>query len=192
MKTRRSVSREQSNRSASTTQNKPDFSEQFSKVASGIQSIAVVVSLLIGGWWALTTFVYQNPAFNEGGAEVAGFEPDFITTELQVKTLSTSRRAYEVTMTVTNLSSSLNQLLFPERMQVVFFQLNSPESSYATFESRSSTGTAIEVPTSESRDIHFLAEFPEDGIYVVEVNLCREFGSNCPVQRYVAVEASIE
>jgi hypothetical protein len=32
-------------------------------VTAGIQSIAVVICLLVGGWWTLKTFVFQNPAY---------------------------------------------------------------------------------------------------------------------------------
>ena len=46
------------------------------------------------------------------------------------------------------------------------------------------------VPTSDSREIRFFAEFPDDGLYVVETDLCKRFGGNCVAQKYISIRAS--
>src|ERR1700692_880700 len=61
--------------------------ESFSKISSRIQSLAVVIGLMIGAWWALKTYIFQNPAYYEQGVEVAGREPDVIRVDLSLVAL---------------------------------------------------------------------------------------------------------
>ena len=162
-------------------------SESFSKIASGIQSIAVVIGLVIGGWWALKTFIFQNPAFYEQGSEVAGWEPELIKADLSLERLNALKRQYEITLTLTNESKTLREGVMAEDVEVLYFRPTEKTAIRATFSSLSSTHTLIDVPVSESRQLRFLAEFPHDGVYIVEVNLGKKFGNNCLSQKYVSV-----
>ena len=167
--------------------------ESFSKITSGIQSIAVVIALVVGGWWALKTFTYQNPAFYEWGFQQLGYDPRIIKTELSLENLNPPKRQYEITLTLTSASKTLFQTLRAEDIEVLYFHPGQTTPMHATFSSLSSPHTVTHVPVLESRQIRFLAEFPEDGVYVVETDLCkRNPGNNCLAQKYVSVIADKE
>ena len=161
--------------------------DSFSKVASGIQNVALVLGLAVGGWWALSTFVFQNPAFYERGSEALGYEPDLVKVELSLEPLTRDLRLFEVTLTVTNASKTLAQSLVPEDLDVLYFQPGQAMASRATYSSLPSTRMSFAVPPSESRALRYLAQFPRDGVYVVEVDVCRRWGQSCLAEKYIAV-----
>lgn len=161
--------------------------DSFSKLSAGIQSLAVVIGLMIGAWWALQTFIFQNPAYYEQGREVVGAEPDFVRADLSVLPLDQVTRQYEVTLTVHNASKTLSQLVKPDLFVITFFKPTEKETHTAHFMSRSNFDAEIDVPAGESRDFRYLAEFPGDGTYILEINLCEEQHHNCLAQKMVHV-----
>jgi hypothetical protein len=164
--------------------------ETFSKIAGGIQSIAVVIGLIVGGWWALMTFVFQNPAFYEQGIEATGYEPEFLKVALSLEALNLAKRQYEVTLTVTNLSKTHRQAVMAQEVEVLYFQPNDGTAKRAMFSSLSSPQSSIQVPVSDTQQIRFFAEFPKDGVYVVEANPCKKFGHSCVTQKYISVQGA--
>ncbi|CAN7790977.1 hypothetical protein LJR034_009108 [Caballeronia sp. LjRoot34] len=153
--------------------------ESFSKISSGIQSLAVVIGLMIGAWWALHTYIFQNPAYYERGGEVAGREPDVIRVDLSLVALDPVVRQYQVTLTVHNASKNLSQALNPALIELAFFKPNEKETYTAQFTSRLSPDPGTSVPPGESRDFRYLAEFPSDGSYILETDICKQWRQNC-------------
>ena len=161
------------------------FLDSFSKFASGVQNIAVVVGLVIGGWWALKTFVFQNPAFYESGGEVAGREPEVIRAQLSVETLDAHTRSYEIVLSVHNANKTLSQIVQPSEIEVFFFEQGEIKQGRARFSSTQQVSSGVRIPTQESREFRFFVSFPRDGVYIVESNVCAKHSHNCLAQRYV-------
>lgn len=188
--------------------------EKFSQIASGVQSIAVVIGLVVGGVWAFLTLVVQNPLIDWSatvGGETFGDDRMNSKAELSLEKLDPLKRQYEITLTLTNTSKSLYQsITFEDEhtkslietgsrthrgryLEIIYFLLGQTRRQVASFSSQLSPETTIFVPPLESRQVRFLAEFPSDGVYIVETNFCPFEGKECLVQKYVSVAgASIE
>ena len=162
-------------------------SETFSNISSGVQSIAVTIGLIIGGWWALQTFIFQNPAFYERGSQVAGIEPDSIKAEISLKALDAAEGHYEATLTISNNSKTHAQVLRTESATLTLMRSGSPAKSEIQFQSANQSDVIARIPAQENREIHFLLQFAEPGVYLVENNVCAIFGETCLAQRYVSV-----
>jgi hypothetical protein len=166
-----------------------DFIESFSKFSSGVQNLAVVIGLIVGALWALQTFAFQNPVFREKGSEIAGFEPEVVRSVLTLVPLNQVLRQYEVTLTVSNASKTLSQIVHPNLVDITFFKPGEKETYAARFISRPISKSGIYVPVGESRDFRYLVEFPSDGSYILETNICQDWGHNCLTQKMVYVSA---
>lgn len=161
--------------------------DTFSKIASGLQNIAVVIGFCIGGWWALETFIFQYPAFYTKGGESAGNTPEAVKVEIDAAPLDQSTRQYEILLTVTNSSKTSSQVVLAEDLDVIFFKPGETAAGHAKFMTSLSV-EEITVPVNESRVIHLFGQFPSDGIFVVEANLCKSLGTNCLAQKYVSTK----
>ena len=187
--------------------------EKFSQIASGVQSIAVVIGLVVGGVWAFLTLVVQNPLI-DWSATVGG-NIRRRSNELEGRAVSgkasSAKASVRNQLTLTNTSKSLYQsITFEDEhtkslietgsrthrgryLEIIYFLLGQTRRQVASFSSQLSPETTIFVPPLESRQVRFLAEFPSDGVYIVETNFCPFEGKECLVQKYVSVAgASIE
>lgn len=161
------------------------ISKRFSDVASGVQSIVVALGVVIGGWWTLKTFVFQNPAFYEQGFELVGNEAEFVRVSISAEPLG--GRKYALAVAVANSSRSLKQIITLRYADIFYSRVGSNSIAHASVLTRLPGEPSIDVPPSDSRELHYYVEFPEDGVYLVEVDLCRHLSSNCLAQKYVAV-----
>jgi hypothetical protein len=161
--------------------------ETFSKIASGIQSIAVVVGLAVGGWWALNTFIFQNPTFYEKGGEVVGRTSEVVNVDIDAVPLDAVKRIYEIRLKITNSSKTISQIIPLEYIDVVFFKPGDAIIGHAKFFTSISDEHGFEVPTSESRVIHLLGKFPGDGVYLIEADLSKFYRRNCLAQKYISI-----
>lgn len=164
--------------------------DTFSKIASGVQSVAVVVGLATGGWWALKTFVFQNPTFYGNGVEVAGRTPEAIKVEIEAEQLDQATRTYELRLTISNSSKTLSQAVPFQNVDLVFFKPGEATVSHAKFATSQLDEKGLVVPASENRILRFLGQFPSDGIFVLEANPCKRLGTNCFAQKYVSIKAA--
>lgn len=139
--------------------------DNFSKIASGVQNIAVAIGLAIGAWWALQTFLFQNPAFYEQGTEVVGRTPTAVKVEIDVEPLDQITRSYEVRLTVTNSSKTLSQVVSAKGIDVVLFKPGETTVGHAKFFTSESNVSGLVIPTSESRVLRLFTQFPSDGIF---------------------------
>jgi hypothetical protein len=110
-----------------------------------------------------------------------------VNATLFAERLGATGRDYAVTLTVANSSKTWGQLVWGARTKIIYFQPGDDKSYQALFFSTLPSQPAMEVPPLQSRQLQFLATFPDDGVYVLEVDLCRQFGGNCLVQKYISV-----
>ena len=159
----------------------------FADISAGLQSLAIIVSLVIGGYWTLRTFVFQNPTIVERGSEVAGHEPEVIKQTLSFSKLDGAKRQYAIILSISNSSKVLTQSINARIVDIAFSRPGQPVIGHAKFISAIDEDAPYRVPVSEAREIPFLVEFPTSGTYLVETDICHILNEACPVQRYIFV-----
>jgi hypothetical protein len=166
--------------------------DTFSKFTSGLQNIAVIAGLAIGGWWSLQTFVFQNPSFIEQGGEVIGVEPEAVNVDMNVSAIDEPHLQYEAVVVITNSSKTRKQVLrISDNMHtnidaynITVFSVN--DKTQAEIQFVSTLTDHIDVPAVNSRQLHYLINFPKAGIYLVEVDFCKKMGKgSCLAQKYI-------
>jgi hypothetical protein len=165
--------------------------ESLSQITTVIQNVAVVIGLLIGGWWAKETFIHQNPAFYEKGVMVAGLEGAQIIGDIAIEQISRSEPYHEVTVELRNLSPTHDQIIHTEDNPIVFAKIKGEKKDNKKIESTFITlnnEISMIIPASQSRKFRALVRFPEKGIYLVEYNPCARFRSDCLLQKYINIE----
>ncbi len=179
--------------------------ELFSHIASGIQSIVLSIAVIVGGWWAMQTFVFQNPSFYEEGGMVAGSEKEFVSGSIEVFTLSEYERIFEVKVEIKNRSSQFAQSvqlsaipLFVSRVRQSENGASDLEEPFKIYAITANNDSGIDseigirlrsllVAKMQTRDVLFLLNIPEPGVYLVEFNPCQSMQESCIIQRYIHV-----
>ena len=160
----------------------------MSEISSIIQNFAVVASLIVGGYWAYKTYIFQNPAFYETGSQAMGREVESMDGKIDVKLLSETERLYEIELSINNFSKTLDQLLNYDRLNVFYQKLGGKEKKQLEFKSILQANEGFWIPKEQSRKLKLLVEFPEPGTYLIEANLCERFLIDCIFQKYVHVK----
>lgn len=161
--------------------------ETFQKITAAIQSIAVTIGLVVGGWWALKTFIYQNPAFYETGVMPGGIEGSLLKGTLEVNAINKQKRQYEITLNLLNESKTHTQIVNYGDLEVLLSSDQKENPTAANFMSNASISEGMQIPPQESRDFKFLATLEKPGTYLVEANPCRKHSNDCLMQRYITV-----
>jgi hypothetical protein len=167
----------------------PHWTDRLSKVTAAIQSIAVTVGLIVAAWWAAATFGFLNPRFQEQGLEAYGWEARAVNGHFSVERLSTPGLVYEAILTLENKHNVLDQQLSFDRSTLLLRKMGEKDVIKLLPTSTADKPGNIRIPVGETRDLHFLVEFPREGIFLLEFNPCAIGNSGCPIQKYVNVKA---
>ena len=160
----------------------------LSELSSIIKNLAVVASLIVGGYWAYKTYIFQNPAFYETGTIIIGQEAESINGKISLEPLDETKRLYEIDLTVYNYSKIDDQLLNYDNLNIFFQRLeNNEKKKKLEFKSLLQTNEGFFIPKEQSRKLKLLVEFPEPGTYLIEANLCEKFLIDCIFQKYIHI-----
>jgi len=170
--------------------------ETFQQVTAAVQSIAVVIAALIGGWWALRTYVFEHPKFYEEGTEVAGVP---ITGTIAAEQLAAPSKSRVLSVRVIlSHKSHLTELVRLSGNPVWAARIDSekkPSSPVRGFAiqidsagNQSPRPTAA-IPPGEQTSVVFAVPVTEPGLYLLQSDPCAEGRSvqSCLIQSHVAV-----
>lgn len=173
--------------------------EGFNNFFSGVQSIGVAISLIFGGLWAYSTFVYKNPSFYEEGIAVLGFDPEVISGEISTVTLNERTSDYEVILTLKNHSLTHGQSVNYKILELAYMLIanHAPEKVTSNEESSlkrsgkkgltGGNGSGMLIPAGQERSFSWHLRLNEPGIYLIEFNPCLKFNKDCLIQKHISV-----
>ncbi len=171
-------------------------SEIFSNLASGLQNLAVIISLFISAMWAYRIFVYQNPAFYETGTEFIGVDKRNISGDIKLVLLDKKISAYVVILELKNHSKTHSQIFPYPFININYTHLRDKNGKpdytdksgqSATFNSHLIVGNGLLIPAMGSSIYKAFIDFEKEGIYLVESNPCMAMKTDCLIQTYVLV-----
>lgn len=171
--------------------------ETFQQLATGVQSIAVIIAAIIGAWWALRTYVFEHPKFYEEGGEVASV-PFMCAIETEQMSTSSRSRLVSVRVTLSHKSHLTEGVLLsqnPLRASLVDGKpLKQPAVLLSYAETIDKDGKrvprqSVDVPPEQQATIVFAFSPPEPGLYLIQFDPCARGRvlRQCIIQKYVSV-----
>jgi hypothetical protein len=172
-------------------------SETFQQFTGGIQNVVFIVAALIGGWWALRTYVFEHPGFHEKGSEFAGVP---FTGSIEVEQLSAEPKSRLVSVRVIlSHKSHLTEIigLSQNPLLASLVQSDPHKSPVVAYgypvvlddSGKQSMLRTAEVPPGEETSLVFAFSPPRSGLYLLQFDPCAGglFARPCVIQKYVSV-----
>lgn len=170
--------------------------EKFHFITSIIQNIIITISVIIGSIWALKTFIHQNPSFYETGWEIMGLEENKVSGKIELYLLDKHTSSYQVSLTLKNTSLNYSQVLNHSYFNIQSIHIsddngnlisNDNKKQFVKYNSDLIKDYNLVIPSNESREYIGLIQFKKEGAYLLEINPCSEFKTNCLIQKYIFI-----
>ena len=163
--------------------------EKISHITTIVQNIAVIVGLVIGGWWATKTFIFENPRFYETGLMAAGYENSLILGEITANKIGKSDY-YKVSVLLKNTHKT-HDLATSKEIPIVISKIEGGMVTEKVIEKHfisNNESLKIIAPVGGVKEYKTLVKFPEKGVYLIEYNPCGSRNTLCLIQEIINID----